>query len=768
VNDSQVTTLKGDVHPRARAEFDRGPLAASTALQQLLLSLKPSPEQQTSLNKLLADLQNPAAPKYHQWLTPEQFGDQFGASNGDYEKTVAWLTSRGFTVTERSRSRTWIAFSGTASQVAQAFHTQIHQYQVNGTLQYANSSEPTIPSALAPVVMGVRLHNFKPRARAVSRKLKPNFTSNQTQNHFLAPDDFATIYDLHGLYNAGIDGTGQKIAVMGQTDVDLTNVTTFRTLSGLPTSTPTKIPIGTASTVTSDLDEAYLDIEWAGAVARKAQIIYIHSDSAQGSGVFDALNYAITNNTAPVISISYGDCEPNFAPGDLTTLAGWLQQANAQGQTVVGPAGDDGAADCDYVTSTRTSATSAIHGFAVDIPSSFPYVTSVGGTTFNEGSATYWNTGTNNNSVYGSVLSYIPETAWNDTLADIGGGSTSFAATGGGKSSVFSKPAWQTGIGVPSDDARFVPDIALAASVDHDGYLTCTPGFCVNPTTFPDGFRDANNSNLSVVGGTSAGVPTFAGIVALINQKKGQRQGNINPTLYSLAATLPSAFHDVTMGDNKVPCTAGTTDCPGSGGTLGYGAGVGYDPTTGLGTIDGSALVNGWIAATPAQDFTILNTNSSMSLTHGTSDTVSLNFYPENGFTGSLTLSCTVASTLGSTTCTLPNPPTVASNAAVTVKINAASTLATIHKGPGLFGWESNLVATFGIVFVVGAGSRRRKALTLGVVLFVLIILLVACGGGSSSTVTPPPPTNPLTGTVTVNATNGTISHSTVIHVTVN
>ena len=767
INDAQITALKGNVNPKARAEFDRGRVTPSMPMGHLLLSLQRTPEQQASLDRLLADLQNPASPKFHQWLTPEQFGDRFGVSKRDYEKTLSWLTSRGFTVSERSPSRTWIAFSGTAAQVAQAFHTEIHQYQINGTLQYANATEPTVPTALAPVAMAVRLHNFKPRARAVARMLKPNFTSNQTQNHFLAPDDFATIYDLQGLYNAGIDGTGQKIAVMGQTDVDLSNVTTFRTLSGLPANTPTKIPIGTASSVSSDLDEAYLDIEWAGAVARKAQIIYIHSDSAQGSGAFDALNYAISHNSAPVISISYGDCEPNFSPSDLTTIAGWLQQANAQGQTVVGPAGDDGAADCDYVTSTRTSATSAIHGLAVDIPSSFPYVTAVGGTTFDEGTGTYWNSGSNNNIVYGSALSYIPEMAWNDTLSDIGAGSTSFAATGGGKSSVFSKPAWQSGVNVPSDDIRFVPDVALAASVDHDGYLTCTPGFCSNPANFPDGFRDAANSNLSVVGGTSAGVPTFAGIVALINQKKGQAQGNINPTLYSLAATLPAAFHDITKGDNRVPCTAGTPDCPGTGSTIGYMAGVGYDPATGLGSVDASTLVNGWAPAIAAPDFTILNTNSSMTITHGTSGSVALNFYPENGFAGSLTLSCTVATTLGSTTCTLPNPPTISPNAVVTVKINASSTLASVHKGFGPFGWESSLVAAFGVVMLVGPGSRRRKALTLSLVVFLLLCLLVACGGGGSSPVTPPK-TTPLTGTVTVTATNGTVSHSSVIHVTVN
>lgn len=768
ISNARTEALKGNVTPRTRIAIDRGAVPASFAVQHMLISFKRTAAQENNLATLLGQLQNPKSPKYHQWLTPQQFADQFGLSAADYAKVVTWLESSGFKISSIANSRTWISFDGTAAQVASVFHTQVHQYESNGHLRYANATEPSIPAALVSVVGGVRIHNFKPRAR--SRRLKPSFTSNQSGNHFIVPDDFATIYDLHGLYNAGIDGTGQTIAVMGQTKVDYTNVTTFRQLSGLPTSTVTDVlTSGSAQTNSSDLDEAYLDIEWAGAVAKKAQIIYVHTDGLNTGGAFDSLSYAIDHNTAPVISISYGDCEPNFAASDLTTIAGWLQQANAQGQTVVTPSGDDGATDCDYPATSTASVTSATHGLAVDVPASFPYATAVGGTTFNETTGDYWNT--TNNTVYGSAKSYIPEVAWNDTLADLNGGANSFAATGGGKSIIFTKPSWQTGTGVPADDARWVPDIALAASVDHDGYLTCAPGFCVNPTSFPDGWRDSNNVNMSVVGGTSAGVPAFAGIVALINQKAGTSQGNLNATLYSLAATNSSVFHDIVSGDNKVPCTAGTPDCP-SGGTIGYLTGTGYDPVTGLGSPDAGALVNAWVDPTPVADFTILNTSPSLTVIHGNTGSSSLNFYAENGFNAPVNITCAVSSNLGSSTCTLKNSTgavitSVTPNDTVTVSIAASSSLAGGRSARLNFALETTLAALFGSVFVAGKSSRRRWIVFITLAILALVITMVACGGSS------PVPTGsgggaPVNGSVTVQATSGSITHTSVINVTVN
>jgi len=173
----------------------------------------------------------------------------------------------------------------------------------------------------------------------------------------------------------------------------------------------------------------------------------------------------------------------------------------------------------------------------------------------------------------GSARSYIPEVAWNDSPLQFG-----IIASGGGVSKVYSKPVWQTGPGVPQDGFRDVPDIALSASPAHDPYYII------------------ENGGLVALGGTSASAPVFAGIVALLNQYTASikpmplpGQGNLNPTLYWAAHNLPAAFHDITAGDNIVPCTVGTPDC--SNGSLGYAAGPGYDLVTGLGSIDAYALI---------------------------------------------------------------------------------------------------------------------------------------------------------------------------------
>ncbi len=336
---------------------------------------------------------------------------------------------------ETAPSRTYVAFSGTAAQVHAAFGASIHHYLVNGQMHFANASDPQLPWPLANVVTGIHgLNDFRPQPRGgVGR---PRFTSNISGNHFLAPDDFATIYNLKPLYGSGIDGTGQKLAVMGQTDLVLSDIATFRSVSGLPANVPTvKLVPGSSDpgVRSGDIGEANLDVQWSGAVARNAQIIYVNSNN----GAFDSMFYAIGNNVAPVITISYGDCEQHFSASDISSLTSIGNQANAQGQTIVGPSGDSGAADCDFPASSTTQLTSTKEGFAVDVPAVLPTVTGAGGTTFNEGAGAFWSPTNNGNN--GSALSYIPETSWNDTTFELANGG-SIAATGGGLSKLFSKP----------------------------------------------------------------------------------------------------------------------------------------------------------------------------------------------------------------------------------------------------------------------------------------------------------------------------------------
>ncbi len=563
IDRAQRFTLTGNVHPRAIPQDDQGRVEPSLELSYVTLSFAQSDAQKADLARFLVDQQTPGSPNYHRWLTPEQFADRFGLAQSDLDKIQNWVQSEGLNVVSVARGRTWLAVSGSAAQIESAFRTELHHYMVSGERHFANSTEPSIPAALSGVVRSIRgLNDFRPKARG--RTLKPDFTST-TSRHYLAPNDLATIYNINPLYNAGIDGAGQTIAVAGQTQVDLSDIQQFRTRFALAPNDPTVMLVPGSrdpGVVSDDLGEADLDIEWSGAVARNAKILFVYAFD-----VMTAVQYAIDQNLAPVLSLSYGLCELETSPSDLSTMQSWAQQANAQGMTWFAASGDSGAADCNDPQHP---------GLSVDAPGSIPEVTSVGGTEFVEGAGNYWNAASD--STGASVLSYIPETAWNDSAAD---GEPS--ATGGGASAFFTKPSWQVGPGVPSDNARHVPDVSLNASADHDGYLVYS------------------GATLSAYGGTSAPTPAFAGIAALLNQyvvaksmQPAAGLGNINPQLYSLAQNSPSIFHDVTTGDNivTVACSRRQPNCGNV--AVGYSAGPGYDQATGLGSVDANLLVTGW------------------------------------------------------------------------------------------------------------------------------------------------------------------------------
>ena len=759
IDDTRIARMKGNVHPMTSAAQDLGPVDSSFAIDRAAIYFKPSPQQQAALDKLLDEQQDPTSPNYHQWLTPAQFGDRFGLSPADFAKVSAWLTSRGLRILDTPRSRTYIAFSGSAQRISGVFRTPIHHFAINGEKHFANSAEPAIPAALSGIVEGLgSLNDFRPHPRATVRH---HFTSNLSGNHFIAPDDFATIYNLKSLYNNGNDGTGQTIAVMGQTNINVSDTTTFRSVSGLPAKDPVKmlIPPGAADPgiKSGDIFEANLDVQWTGAVAPKATILYVYSNNT-----FSSLDYAISNNLAPIISISYGDCEAHFSQTQVNRLILLGQQAGTQGQTILAASGDSGAADCDFQVRT------ASEGLGVDLPAGLPYVTGVGGTTLNENGGTFWNS--TNNANNGSAISYIPEVAWNDTAFELTSTTGTIAASGGGKSGLFTKPTWQTGTGVPADNARDVPDISLAGSADHDGYLICSQGSCVN------GYRAADTT-LTVAGGTSVGAPAMAGIVALISQKVGGNQGNINPTLYSLAASAPNSFHDITTGDNKVPCLSGSQDCPSGTTTIGFTAGTGYDQVTGLGTLNVSNLVTQWPGApSPPPDFQIANANGTLTVTRGTAAstfTQNVTINAVNGFTGTINLSCAVSTSLTGVSCSL-NPTSLTNSGSSSLTINIPPK-SSAQSGGTLARLSLSFVAGF---FFIGAlGLTRKSKRTVSVLAFLalavlLALTLVGCGGGSGSNTNPggggTGTSTPLTGTVTVTAASGATTHVSTISVTVN
>jgi uncharacterized protein (TIGR03437 family) len=562
----QRHTLTGHLHPKARPENDQGRVLPSRTLSYVTLALAQSESQQADLDQLLADQQTPGSPNYHHWLTPEDFAQRFGVSADDLSKIRGWLEGQGLTVVGVARGRNWIAVNGTAAQLESALQTEIHTYLVNGETHFANATDPSVPTAFAGVVRSIRgLNDFRAKpAKRPSRHLIPDYTSG-SGNHYLAPDDLANIYNMTSLYKAGIDGSGQSLVIAGQTQINLSDIQLFRTTYNLPALDPQLILVPNATDPgisKNDLDEADLDIEWSGAVARNANIIFVYSDD-----VMVSIQYAIDQNLAPVVSTSYGLCELETPVSDALTFRSWAKQGNAQGITWFSASGDSGGADCD---DTQNS------GFSVDTPASIPEVTGVGGSEFQEGSATYWNVANDANRA--SVLSYIPEAAWNDSAFD---GQPS--ATGGGASFFFAQPSWQTGPGVPADNARHVPDVSMTASADHDGYFVYTSG------------------KAQIYGGTSVPTPAFAGVAALLNQylvssgaQSSPGVGNMNPKLYSLAQSTPGIFHDIVNGDNivTVSCPPRTKNC--STTAVGFSAGVGYDSVTGLGSVDTYKLVTGW------------------------------------------------------------------------------------------------------------------------------------------------------------------------------
>ncbi len=562
------TTLRGHVQPALRSAADLGRAPDST-MQGLQLVFAIPPERQAALDQLLARQQDPASPEYHSWLSPEAYAQRFGASDTEITAAITWLESQDLQVTSIARGRTAVGFEGSLRKVEAAFGTQIHRYSVAGETHFANVAEPSVGAALQGRIAAVRgLHDFRlrhPRYTA-PRYTAPRYTSPGSGTHYLAPDDYAILYNLKPLYAQNITGAGQKIVVVGQSQVPLTDLQLFRSSFNLPANAPQIVLVpGTVDPGISagDVGEAILDIDWTGAVARNATIIYVYSDD-----VTDALYYAIDQNLAPVISMSYGLCEAELGAVDLGLLRTYAQRAASQGITWVAASGDSGAADC-FTSTSRTVAE-----LAVDAPASIPEVTGIGGTTFTEGTGTYWNAINDVNKA--SVLSYIPETAWNDSTAG------NLASSGGGVSAFFAKPTWQTGPGVPNDNFRDVPDIALSASAQRTGYLI---------------YR---NGSLQVVGGTSAGAPAFSGMLALLNQyqvvnglQATAGMGNVNPRLYAMAVSTPVAFHDITTGTNMVnPCSSRVAVCTAN--LIGYSAAGGYDLVTGLGSVDAFNLITNW------------------------------------------------------------------------------------------------------------------------------------------------------------------------------
>ena len=630
VDDAKRVRLTGNIHPLAQARFDQGAAPDSLPLERLLLILKRSPEQEAALRTLLDEQQDRSSPNYHKWVTPVEFGRRFGPSDADIQIVKGWLEGHGFRVGNVANGKSVIEFSGTVALVRQAFRTEIHKFVANGESHWANTSEPEIPEAIAPVVDGIKsLHSFFKKPMHVLVKDDAKFAvrpgSHPDYNlgngsHALTPGDFATIYNVNPVYTAGTTGAGWTIAVLGRSNINLMDVIQFRQLTGLPENTPTVVLNGSDPGKLGDGDEneALLDTEWAGGVGRGATVKFVLSQSTETvDGVDLSGLYTVDNDLADIMSESFSLCEAllnnDINNSQLKFELNNAEQAAAEGITFTADTGDSGAASCD-----SPGESSAQGPVSVGVPASTPYTIAVGGTQFDENGddPLYWSA--SNNADNSSVLQYIPEEAWNQSCAVAQcGSSANLAAGGGGASAVFSKPAFQTGVaGIPADGHRDVPDISFSAAT-RDGYVICRAGKC-----------GGTNPAFSVVGGTSAPTPAFAGVMSLITQKTNSRQGQADFALYHLAASETFAncnastlepgsppasnciFNDVTVGNNSVP------------GATGFSAGTGYDQATGLGSANVQNLVNNWASAVGTATTTTLTINPA-SIMHGASVTAS-------------------------------------------------------------------------------------------------------------------------------------------------
>jgi subtilase family serine protease len=469
VDETKLTVLPGNTHPLARPQFDRGLAPGSLAMEHILLVLKQSPAQQAALEKLLADQQDKSSPNYHKWLSPDEFGQQFGASEQDIQTVRSWLQSHGFQVNSVTNGRNIIDFSGTAAQVQSAFHTEIHSYVLNsGEQHWANASDPAIPTALTAVVAGVRslnnffpkpLHHMAPASKARTSGVAPQFTfptgcttvtsSNENLDcqFGIGPADFAKIYSVPSQYT----GSGETIAIVSGSDVVSTDLTQFRTQFGLPSITinatnntacavapcftqidPNSDPGVVGPTVNGgnfgdeDEVEAILDVEWAGAVATGANIDLVASaDTNSSAGIDLSAMYIVNFNgdkgLAPILSESYGVCELGAGTSGNIFYNNLWSQAAGEGITVLIAAGDNGSASCDTEEANGFPSQPALSGLQVNAIASTPYDVAVGATDFNDftNPFTYFGNGNGNNATTQlSAKGYIPETTWNDTCTN--------------------------------------------------------------------------------------------------------------------------------------------------------------------------------------------------------------------------------------------------------------------------------------------------------------------------------------------------------------
>ncbi len=689
IDRTRTTITPGAVTPRTARATDLGEAESTLPMEHIQLLLRRPAERQAAFDAAVEAMHTPGSSSFHRWLTPELVGSEFGPSPADLATITSFLQSEGFAVNTVGKAGLFVDFTGTAAQVEHTFSTRIHKVRTaSGDLHHAAITDASIPQALAPLVAGFVSLTDIPSARPNRREVvppaahppRPNPSGVQPADtlsagsHIVGPQDFYTIYNETPLLNAAspITGRGVTVAVLEESAITSSDLTQFRSIFAVSPATPVSFVVSTgygANTCTApaklsqEEGEAILDIEWAGAVAPGANLIFMQCATTRATaGIFLSAEAVIDNNLADTMSLSYGVYEGNSTTEDSFVNMLW-EQAAAQGETVVVSSGDDGSATEDG----NMNNTVAQYGISVNSLSSTNWNVSAGGTdfmdTFNgdEGDNTfsvnaYWSS--TNGTGLSSALSYIPETTWNDTCAGsvysaysysgsvtdpaelCGANSITKTLVGGGggpsKLSTRPRPTWQTNTvyGLPSTATypnRLQPDLSLFASNGFWGHSL--PAY------------QSDDGGLVYAGGTSFVAPQLAGLFALVMQQTGQRLGQPNYVLYAMAGTAfgttsstsnacngsgssgatPTAsspassclFYDIQTGNNSTPCTAGSTNCftdPGKAyGILStstttdlpaFSTNAGYDMATGIGSVNITNLVKNW--QSPRQQHSLL------------------------------------------------------------------------------------------------------------------------------------------------------------------
>jgi hypothetical protein len=630
VDNAKLTRLPVERARWATAANDLGAVPPDLPLGRLGLALRRSPDRQLAYENFLREQQDPTSANYRHWLTPSEIGERFGASQHDIDLLSGWLQTQGLKFDAVANNRLRIHFSGRADKVTAAFATELHYFQAGAEKRMANTTSPQLPVALADAVrsvQGLSAIRFKPLSRVETRRQAAAMPGNPAQpqgtncsggacTHAIFPADFARIFDLAPVQQQGVDGSGQTIAIVGRARVNAPDIENFQSLAGLARKQPTVlIPTGgtdpgaPATTCSDsgtpscseptdavkDQGEATLDVQRAGSVAPGATIdLIVSADTRSIDGVSLAIQYAIDTDPVPakILSISFGTCEADNSADNAAYIDELFGQAAMEGISVFVASGDGGVAGCAGIDSTPTPN----ERVSANLLCASGNATCVGGTQFADSvnPAAFWSS--SNGAGYESALGYIPEGSWNEALSR--SGTPQMAASGGGVSTYIATPPWQVGIGVPGRQGRYTPDVSFPAATS-EGYFGCTAaqgGACVVTN---QGF------NFLSGGGTSASTPSMAGIAALLNQKTGTAQANLNPRLYALAANPANrVFHDATPSSSGVAncsvaipslCNNSTPGPDGVGGGLaGYALETGYDRATGLGSIDVANLLAQW------------------------------------------------------------------------------------------------------------------------------------------------------------------------------